>query len=402
MRISTNMMYSSATSQLGTLQTQFAKTQMQLSTNRRMITPADDPIASAKALDITQLQTMNAQFATNRASARSSLSQVESALDGTKSLIQDMLELGVAAGNGAYSNSERAALATELEGRLQDLLGVANTTDGAGGYLFSGYKSDDMPFTLRQGGADYHGDQGVRELQVGGSRKLAITDSGSSIFESNVTGNGKFDTAAAAANTGSGVISGGVGNSSQLTGDEYRVDFSVAGTPAVSSYTVTNLGTGAVTPAATYQSGQPIKFDGITFEITGAPANGDQFTVEPSGKESLFTTVANMIDTLRLDVSDPASRAKLSNGLRTAGEGLSAALDRVLTVQASVGSRMKELDYLDSSGEDLGIQYATTLSQLQDLDMAKAISEFTQQQMSLEAAQKSFKAMSSLSLFNFI
>ena len=63
---------------------------------------------------------------------------------------------------------------------------------------------------------------------------------------------------------------------------------------------------------------------------------------------------------------------------------------------------MKELDYLDDSGSDLGIQYDATLSKLQDLDIVKAISQYATQQTTLEAAQKSFKTMSSLSLFNYI
>jgi flagellar hook-associated protein 3 FlgL len=67
-----------------------------------------------------------------------------------------------------------------------------------------------------------------------------------------------------------------------------------------------------------------------------------------------------------------------------------------------VGARMKELDNLDSTGDDLNIQYQTTLSNLQDLDMVKAISLFAQQQQTLQAAQMSFKTMSGLSLFNYI
>ena len=73
-----------------------------------------------------------------------------------------------------------------------------------------------------------------------------------------------------------------------------------------------------------------------------------------------------------------------------------------LHARASVGARMKELDYLDSSGEDLNIQYATTLSNLTEVDTIQAISLFTQQQINLEAAQKSYKTLTGLSLFNFI
>jgi len=63
---------------------------------------------------------------------------------------------------------------------------------------------------------------------------------------------------------------------------------------------------------------------------------------------------------------------------------------------------MKEVDYLESAGADLGVQYASTLSKLQDLDVVKAISDFSTQQSTLQAAQVSFKTMSGLSLFNYI
>ena len=71
-------------------------------------------------------------------------------------------------------------------------------------------------------------------------------------------------------------------------------------------------------------------------------------------------------------------------------------------VQATVGTRMRELDSLGSTSSDLDLHYQESLSQLQDLDYAKAISEFTMQQTYLEAAQKSFAQISGLSLFNYL
>ena len=406
MRISTNTIFETGTNQLGTLQSQIAKTQLQLSTNRRMLTAADDPIASARALEVTQSQSINTQFGTNRQNARSSLSQVELALAGTTSLIQDVQTIAVNAGNGALSQADRASLATELSGRLEDLLGLANSADGAGGYLFSGYKSTTLPFTQTATGAQYQGDQGQRQLQVGSSRQVAISDSGSSIFENNVTGNGDFTTRASAANTGSGINSGGaVVDKALTTGNNYEIAFSVTGTPAVTTYTITDTTLGAPVPPGApipYESGKQISFDGIAFDIKGAPADGDVFAVAPSEKQSVFETITNLIATLRAPAVGAAGQASLTNGLNEAHENLSSALDNVLGVRASVGSRLKELDYLDSAGEDLNIQYASTLSDLQDLDTVKAISLFAQQQFTLEAAQKSFKSLSGLSLFNYI
>jgi flagellar hook-associated protein 3 FlgL len=409
MRISTSSLYATATTQLGTLQSQLARTQQQLSTNRRMLSAADDPIASARALEVTQSQSINAQFATNRANARSALSLEEGALTSVQQLIQDAQSTAVAAANGTNNASDRATYANELEGRLQDLVALANSTDGNGGYMFSGYRSGTVPFVATSAGVAYQGDQGQVQLQVGASRKLAINDAGSAVFMDIPAGNGAFATGAAPANAGSALISAGtVADPSQLTGHSYKIDFAVAAAPAGTNYTITDTTTGATVPPAPanpaqpYVSGAPIKVAGMAFEISGTPANTDTFSVQPSGKQSLFSTLSKMIDTLRAPANTAAEKQALTDGMAQANGNLGAALDKVLTVRASVGSRLKEFDTLDSAGEDADIQYAATLSGLQDLDVVKAISMFTQQQATLEAAQKTFKSMSSLSLFNYI
>jgi len=287
---------------------------------------------------------------------------------------------------------------------MQDLLGIANTADGSGGYLFSGYKGTTMPFVQTDSGANYQGDQGQRKLQVGSSRSIAISDSGSSIFENNRTGNGSYQPKMVDGNTGSAVAgSGSVSDATKLTGHNYTLEFKVDGDKT--TYTVTDNSTSPKTAMLSdepYVAGKQIAFDGTSFTITGAPAKGDKFEVKPSEKESIFTTMTNLVNALRDSGEDSGSLATLANKLSTASEGLKSSLDNMLTVRASVGSRMKELDYLEDQGSDLGIQYKGTLSKLQDLDIVKAISDYATQQTTLEAAQKSFKTMSGLSLFNYI
>jgi flagellar hook-associated protein 3 FlgL len=411
MRISTSSIFEAGTRQINTLQSQLARTQQQISSNRRMLSAADDPIASARALEVTQSQSINTQFGTNRDNARSSLSQVDVALTGAQSLIQDVQATVVAAGNGALNQSDRASYATELEGKLSDLLAVANSADGTGGYLFAGYKSDVAPYTKTPTGADYNGDQGQTMLQVASSRQIPISVTGASVFENITAGNGSFVTAKSAANTGNGVVSQGVvTDATKLTGHDYAIRFAVAGTPAVTTYTVEDTTTNTAVPPppavaapVPYQSGVPITVDGMSFDVTGAPADGDSFTVAPSKKESLFTTMTKLIAALRAPAATTDSgNAAYTDALAEAGGNLAAGLDKVLSARSSVGTSLNELDYLDNTGSDADIQYASTLSGLQDLDMVKAITQFTQQQTSLDAAQKTFKAMSSLSLFSFI
>lgn len=407
MRISTNTLFETGTAQLSTLQSNMARTQQQIATNRKNLTAADDPIAAARALEVTQSKSVNDQFAVNRTNARNGLSEVELALNGTTRLLQDVQEMAVKSANGTLSPADRELLAVELSGRLDELFGLANTADGAGGYLFAGYKSATVPFARTDTGATYQGDQGERQLQIGSARQVAISNSGSTIFENNLTGNGTFETRAASANTGSGIVStGSVTNQAALTGNRYAISFAVSGTPAVTTYTVlnrdTNLPPASAPGPLPYEPGRKIEFDGVSFDIKGAPANGDSFTVEASERQSIFTTMTDMIATLRAPAGAPGAQGARVNGLNKAQENLTAALDNLLSVRASVGARLKEIDTLDSAGTDLDIQYQSTLSGLQDVDVIAAISSFTQQQATLEAAQKSFKALSGLSLFNYI
>ena len=409
MRISTLTPYNPSPTQPTTRQSALARTQMQLSTDRRLLTPADDPVASARALEVTQSQNINAQFATNRSSAKSAMGFVESALQNAGDLLQEIQELAVEAGNGIMLPSDREKLATELEGRLTDLLSVANTADGAGGYLFSGFKTTTQPFTATANGAAYQGDSGVRQLQVSDSRKVPLSAAGSTVFESIPTGNGVFTTKANAANTGAAIISSGsVVNRPALDNTKYEIEFGMStDTPPVPTYTVYN---NSVDPRAAlpdqqdlpYKEGQQIAFGGMAMDIKGVPAAGDKFSVEPSQKQSVFTTVTDLIKTLRAPSDGSTGKAALTNQLNSAIDNLKNAHDNVLTVQASVGAHMNELDYLDSAGSDLDIQYASTLDDLQGLDTVKAISDFSQQQLTLQAAQMSFKTMSGLSLFNVL
>lgn len=404
MRISTAGIYDASINQMNSLQGQLAKTQMQLSTQKRLLTPSDDPVASARALEVTQSQAMNEQFATNRTNARNSLAQEDGALSNVANLLTNVKTLVVRAGNPALSPADRNSLATELEGRLKDLIGLANTTDGSGTYLFSGYEVKTAPFTQTATGAAYNGDQGQRDLQIGPSRTVSISDSGSAIFENNVAAKGTFKAGAAAGNTGGATLDNSmILDRSQLTGHDYALKFSVTG--AGTTYDVID---NSQSPAATvksaqpYVDGDPIVFDGLQLTVKGAPADGDQFDVNAIKKQSVFTTLQDLVQTLRAPVSGANGPTGYANALAVANDNVTTAMDTALTVQSSVGVRLQELDTLDTAGDQLDLQYASTLSDLQDLDVVKAISMFSQQQTALDAAQKSFKVMSGLSLFNYI
>jgi len=398
MRISTNTIYAASTARMSEIQAGIVKTQQQISTGRRILSPSDDPIGAARALEITHSQAINTQFSANRQATINSLSIEEVVLQSSTSLLQDAKILAVSAGNGILSDADRKFMATELRGRLNDLLGQANSTDGTGNYLFGGFKSSSEPFSATATDAQYNGDQGQRFSQAATSRQIAISDAGDSVFQ-NIRNTGAQLTAAATINAGNGVASRvRADGSATVTNNDYDIKFTSATTYDVINKT---LGT-TVSSAQNYSDGMPIRFDGQELVITGTPASGDAFTVRTPKNQSVFATLSDLITALETPIVGAPGKADLQRSLTTANGNLDAALDNILTIRASVGSRLKELDSLNVSGDDKNVQFAEALQNIQDIDYNKAISDFTQQNTNLEAAQKTFIKISGLSLFNLL
>ena len=224
MRISTSQIYSSAVRSMQRANSAVSKTQNQISADRRILTPSDDPVASAQVLNVSQSKSVNEQYQTNQKNADSQLRLVESHLTSAIDALQNVRTSIVQGGNvGAMTNSDREAIAKQIESNLGELLGIANTDNGLGEYLFSGYQGGTLPFAVDGTAAavapattapvKYYGDSGDRSLQVSASRQMAVTVSGASVFMDGLTGNGTFATKTggngAGNNLGSGLIDGG-------------------------------------------------------------------------------------------------------------------------------------------------------------------------------------------------
>jgi len=401
MRISTNTIFEKGVARMGELQTGLARTQQQISLGKKLIAPSDDPVAASHALAVSNSQDINAQYAVNRRSAREALSMSEGALQNVTSLLQDVKTLIVQAGNGTLSNNDRQFIATDLQGRFEELIGLANTRDGSGNYLFAGYSNAAPPFKASATGATYSGDQGEYRLQVHTGRTIEASQNGNALFE-RISSTNTFVSATA---TGTATISKGtVTDVAQLTGARYDITMTDDGLGNF-TYAVDNLDDGSAVPVATgtYTSPQTIAFQGLEFSITGAVANGDTFTVRPTKNQSVFTTMKELISLLQTPITTSAAdKTKLTSGLTIANANIDKALDHVLTARASIGSGLKEIESLDDLGSDLDLQYAQTLSELQDLDYVKAITDLTKMDVSLKAAQQSFMKLSNLSLFNYM
>lgn len=451
MRVATTTLYDIGRSGLQKHQSDQTRLQEQLSSGRKILNPSDDPIASARALDIRQTSSITTQYTVNSESADTALRTTEATLSQITRVIQDVKTLAVNAGNPSLGTSEKKMIEEDLQGKYKELLGLANSTDGVGVYLFSGFQGSTQPFTETTfGNVVYNGDEGQRKIQISSGRQIPVSESGRDVFQRIKNGNGTFVTAAAATNSGSGIISPGqVLDPAKWTAaapQDFQIQFywqanaADPSKPIVTYDLINSSGTSLIDGSATaghtagpraYTAGGDIEFkqlagetsvpawdygvrmsvDGLPLGLdatTGLPSGvagaADSFSVKASTNVDMFATLGQLSAALNSYSTDGSGKgqAAFQNALNGAMLNLDNALSNVLTTQASIGARMNETESVQNTNSDLQLQYQKSLSRLEDLDYAAAISDFLMNQMLLEATRSSFSRVQDLSLFKYI
>ncbi|WP_391487571.1 flagellar hook-associated protein FlgL [Leclercia tamurae] len=313
MRISTQMMYQQNMRGITDSQSKWLSYGEQMSTGKRVNRPSDDPIAASQAVVLSQAQSENSQFKLARSFATQKASLEDSVLSQVTTAIASVQEKMVYAGNGTLSDDDRMSLAADLKGIRDQLMNLANSTDGNGRSIFAGYKTEAPAFDAETG--DYLGGDVPIYQQVDSARNMMISHTGKQVFES------------------------------------------------------------------------------ITSNAEEVPGGG-------YGQTNLFKTLDTAIAAMKAPVDDdPVAAQALTDALTTAGVSIKNTQNNILTVVADVGTKLKELDNLDSLGEDRTLSQTQQMSDLIDVDWNAAISSYTMQQAALQASYKAFSDMQGMSLF---
>lgn len=428
MRISSVTMYEQSTASINRQQNDFLKISQQIASGRRVVNPSDDPQSAARAVRVDQSKAITQQFEDSRVSARNSLAQTESILNGISDSVISAKTRLVQASSDTLSDVDRESIASELKGIYETMIGQANATDGNGRYLFGGYADNAPPFVKNsKGNIEYKGDDNARQQRIDASRLMPVTENGISIFQSVPSGAGYVAEAVKSGldgqpipgerNTGSVTFSGPqVSNVNDPGyGDSYRVVFYEDTTvDSGVSYQVQRFSEGEwqedpddlVVTGEYVGKGQQLSFGGVNVTLTGSAEPDDEILVAQSGSDQrpadLFRTMEAAIRVLETPAQTPAEKAELRNTLNTSMRDLDNALDNVLTVRASAGAKLNELDVVDAVGSNRMLNYEQTLSDLVDLDYADAISEYSLRQVGLQASQKAFVDIKGMSLFDFM
>lgn len=406
MRVSTNQMQQSAINSMVEQQAKLGKAQQQVATGRRIVKPSDDPVAASKVVKLDDVIRNVEQFQHNISTARARLTLEEGVLVNVVDAYHRMRELAIQANNDSQTHETRNFIAEEISQLLDEIVGLANSTDSNGEFLFAGNKGRFKPFTLNsEGGFDYHGDDGQRFVQIGPRRQIAINDSGSDVFREIRDGNGKFTAYESPNNKGDGIIDPGVAMS-DYSGGTYAIVFdkkaSIDPKEPLTYSVVDSQGNIVLPPGQHYQPDAVIEFAGVQTFIRGEPQAGDYFVIRPSFNQDVFTTVQNYLTELQSPHGDDAGHALLHNHTNRFLNGIDQALGRVLDVRANIGARLNAMSSQENINDGLRIQVKEILSDVQDLDYGEAVSNLNLKLTGLEASQKAFTRVQDITLFDYL
>ena len=415
-RLSTANMYDSALRNMTSRQTSLANLQENLTSGKRVVRASDDPVAAAQAersmTRITRIQTEQRALDLQR----NAVAQAESTLGDAVGVMQQMRELVVSAGNGAFNASDRASVASQLQGLRTQLQDVANRKDTNGVPLLSALGSAATPFLNALGEFD-----GLAGQMAGSSVSIPNALDGDAAFMFQPQRDGVFNASVSAAvpathSLGSSAVTATDPAQIALTpgGNAYDYQISVSyiagGAPGTlaAQYSVTSTPPGAplngANPftSADYVPGQPASLavtaiPGLRLNLTGSPQLGDTMTLALKPSSSIFDTV----DTAIRDIGSGSASAP-TQAVGQALANLDRGLERLQSVRSYAGELLNRADRIGGSQDTRSVQLEADRSRAEDLDMIQGISDFQNQQVGYEAALKSYAMVQKLSLFNFI
>jgi flagellar hook-associated protein 3 FlgL len=429
MRVSTQQYFQTTIGNINEQQSRLLEIQQQMSSGKRLVSPADDPVAAGRSLALDTARRATEQWLRNQDDLKGQLELVDSFVANATDVVQNFRARMVQAGNSSLSASDRQSIAADFVAMREQLLGLANARAENGNYIFSGSRTNVEPFARASGSnqVEYSGDTLVRELQVAPNRQIAASFSGAYVFNDIPEGDGVIVAYERPATPGS-IVSNNTGTAlltnttvvDRPVWDAYvnavpgpdlplRVEFSksVPSLERVDQYTV--FDDGGATVIATQPLPSPLTetFEislgvplGVSMRFQGVPAENDAFEFRPAKTENVFTVMDRIIEALSIGGTEGATRR--ANVFATYNQGLDQALDRMLEARALAGSRLLELDQLGEKDREISDLYKGEVSRLVDLDYVDAAGRLASRQLSLQAAQQSYARVSQLSLFQYL
>jgi len=358
MRITSFMIFNQLTRALQSNMEDYAKLNNQLASGKKIEKPSDDVIGMMRALDYRLSINTSEQYKSNIEEANLHLQFTDKVLTSVSDSLLELKEL-ISMGGNAQSLENRTFYAQQA-GEWRDFLLDLSNTKFRERYIFSGYQTSQKAFTYNSTTYqyDYNGDLGEINILLDTEATLPLNIQGSRSFS--FTMNGPLPT--------------------QLP-DSTPINYTQSTDPST-GITTTTVEIG--------NAGDP-EYDTFTFSNVMDMANVLSFAFEYKD-----------VDGSDLNADPDIQEEMALHRIAALSIPFDDASNQVLNIQAEIGTRQVHLNDQKTRLDSSVLNLTNALSETEDADMDKTITEILKTQTALDALRESASRILSQSLIDFL
>lgn len=420
-RLSTSQMYSSSMNGILQSNNRLNTVNNQMTSGKRVLSPADDPVAAAQTLNSKTRMAIVEQYNRNLDFGDKNLSLTESVLDQTETALIGLKERAIQLGSDQWSDEQIKASGVEVKEMLNHLQGLLNTRNESGEYIFAGSQAGQRAYE----GNIFQGDSVEREAQVADDTFIKMLTSGARVFEGLDIGADKLKPTYDPNKT---IPDPDVAKNFAPDPDEptnFILDADGDKIPDPVKFTETPVGSGIFVVNETYVGADPgtVVLDPTKFTETPVgsgifqPNAGADVTMKPDPSNLGFTNDPaqygedgaypnNMLGVLQhlVDATGNGNPAGPVNkeAIRNAIQNIDVAFDKVSQSRSQIGARQNTLAAVKESNTDFKDFAAKSISDLEELDYSEAYVRLQTSLMSYQAGMQASGKVAGLSLFNYM
>ena len=426
MKVSTKLFNEQQIRQFSSLNEDIQKLQDKISSGKNIVVASDDPVGSVNLSGYKTVKQQIDQYVRNVNSSKTRLSLVDTNLQNLSTIMIRANELLIQASSDVLGRSDREAVALEIDEMKEELMSLANQQDSNGSFIFGGFKTKTEPFQKDiDGKIKYMGDSGISSLSISETMLVETSVDGESLFQKIKMSSGlavsmftmlenisnSVRTAATAvhatnANTHAELeitnkdfgtwefdITGHAGTANisvELTGDD----------PADIIRAINNANIG-ITASQSETNPKKIKLDGSQqgiIEIKNLEIPNIKTAQKVPTSFFTFTPLDASGNSVGEDQylydTDQLTTSQLNN--------IQSSQVHIANFRGQVGAKLNLLErqYQNLNERDIAIK--KDLTDLEDADLAKLVTDLKSQLTGLQASQQAFVKISNLNLFNYL
>jgi flagellar hook-associated protein 3 FlgL len=377
----------------------------QIATGKRILNTSDDPVGTAKLIQLKSQLAQENQYQSNINDGISFMNVTDTAMSSMYTAMQRVRELALEASSDTMSDSDREAAFEETDQLLREVVSLLNT-DYNGSYVFGGSQSQIEPYSVETSDA-------------------GTVDDYSSLAMAYYDGSGGTGTAVQLKNAfdGSaigdilpGTVSIKIGSTTYTEGTDYTVDYVNGTITPLNADLAIDVSDGGTFSGSNYTSGGVA----ITFEYVGEAKDIYGNTVSNTGDVSRTIENGNTVainisgDDLTKNSDDGTdlieSLIKLeesllnndTDGIESGITNIDSAMECITSAQSKNGAMINRFESVLSRNESQITETTSLISDIEDVDTATAATDYSLKQTVYEAALKSAASILNLSLFDYL